>query len=238
MNSPFNYRFKVTQTYKPNEHKGLDLVGLDSKEIHATCNGKVEIARWENSKNKKQGFGQYVMIHEDNSNRCFIYAHLSKILVNKGNHVKNGDIIGIEGDTGYSFGSHCHYEIRLDNISGNSIDVAEVSKIPNEEGIYDDGYRPTQKEEKENNLYITLYNMYVRCGAGYQYGTKLYKDLTEDGKKNALDKNDYNYAIYKKGTIFTALEVIKNSDGSVWAKTPSGYVVIKGASGTVYCEKK
>lgn len=87
------------------------------------------------------------------------------------------------------------------------------------------------------NDYHTLYNMYVRCGAGYGYGTKLYKDLTEDGKKNALDTNDYNYAIYKKGTVFTALEVITNNDGSVWAKTPSGYVVIKGASGTVYCEK-
>jgi surface antigen len=94
-----------------------------------------------------------------------------------------------------------------------------------------------KEEKKENRNYHTLYNMYVRCGAGYGYGTKLYKDLTEDGKRNALDKYDYNYAIYKKGTVFTALEVITNNDGSVWAKTPSGYVVIKGASGTVYCER-
>lgn len=91
--------------------------------------------------------------------------------------------------------------------------------------------------ESTNNDYKTLYNMYVRCGAGYNYGTKLYKELTEDGKNNALDKYDDCYAIYKKGTVFTALEVITNNDGSVWAKTPSGYVVIKGASGTVYCEK-
>ena len=234
MNSPYNYRFKVTQTYQPNEHKGLDLVGLDSKEVHATVNGIVGIARWENSNNHKQGFGQYVMIHEENSNRCFIYAHLSKILVESGQIVKNGDVIGIEGDTGYSFGSHCHYECREDSINGNSLDISSLSEIPNKEGIYDDGYRPPKED---NNLYHTLYNMYVRCGAGYGYGTKLYKELTEDGKKNALDKNDYNYAIYKKGTVFTALEVIKNSDGSIWAKTPSGYVVIKGASGTVYCEK-
>lgn len=95
----------------------------------------------------------------------------------------------------------------------------------------------THEVIENNNDYQTLYNMYVRYGAGYNYGTKLYKELTEDGKKNALDKYDDCYAIYKKGTIFTALLVITNNDGSVWAKTPSGYVVIKGASGTVYCSK-
>lgn len=237
MNSPYNGKFKITQSFKGAEHKGIDLVGLDSKEIHATCDGVVEIARWENSRNKKQGFGQYVMIREYGTDRCFIYAHLSKILVKTGNIVHIGDVVGIEGTTGYSTGSHCHYECREGSINGNSLNINEISGIPNDEGgIYDDGCLP-QEEKKENRNYHTLYNMYVRCGAGYGYGTKLYKDLTEDGKKNALDKYDYNYAIYKKGTVFTALDVITNSDGSVWAKTPSGYVVIKGASSTVYCEK-
>ena len=162
--------------------------------------------------------------------------------VKVGQHVNNGDVIGIEGTTGNSTGNHCHYEVRNGSINGNALNINDISGIPNDEGgIYDDGYRPHEEkpkeDKKENRNYHTLYNMYVRCGAGYGYGIKLYKDLTEDGKKNALDKNDYNYAIYKKGTVFTALEVITNNDGSVWAKTPSGYVVIKGASGTVYCEK-
>ena len=243
MNSPYNGKFKISQNYKPGVHNGIDIWGIDSKEIHATINGTVEIARWENSRNKKQGFGKYVMIHEDNGDRCFIYGHLSEILVEVGQHVNNGDVIGIEGTTGNSTGNHCHYEVRNGSIIGNALDINEISGIPNDEGgIYDDGYRPSventkPEEKKDNREYHTLYNMYVRCGAGYGYGTKLYKDLTEDGKRNALDKYDYNYAIYKKGTVFTALEVITNNDGSVWAKTPSGYVVIKGASGTVYCEK-
>lgn len=243
MNSPYNGKFKISQNYKPGVHNGIDIWGIDSKEIHATINGTVEIARWENSRNKKQGFGKYVMIHEDNGYRCFIYAHLSEILVKVGQHVNNGDVIGIEGTTGNSTGNHCHYEVRNGSIDGNSLDINEISGIPNDEGgIYDDGYRPSfennkPQEKEKNRNYHTLYNMYVRCGAGYGYGTKLYKDLTEDGKRNALDKYDNCYAIYKKGTVFTALEVITNNDGSVWAKTPSGYVVIKGASGTVYCEK-
>ena len=146
MNSPFNKRFKVTGAYKESEHKGLDLVGLDSKEIHSTVDGVVEIARWENANNTRQGFGQYVMVREYGTDRCFIYAHLSKILVKAGDIVHVGTVVGIEGNTGYSFGSHCHYEVREGGINGRSLNVSEISGIPNNEGgIYDDGYRETNE---------------------------------------------------------------------------------------------
>lgn len=237
MNSPYSGKFRITQNYKPGVHNGIDIVGVDNKDIHSTVNGTVEIARWENSKNKKQGFGQYVLVHENNSNRCFIYAHLSKIKVKVNTTVKKGDIVGVEGDTGHSFGSHCHFEVRDGSVSGKSLNINDISGIPNDEGGIYSNTQENNSQKEDNILYHTLYNMYVRYGAGYNYGTKLYKELTEDGKKNALDKYDDCYAIYKKGTIFTALEVITNSDGSIWAKTPSGFVVIKGKSGTIYCEK-
>ncbi len=41
MNSPYMGDFKVTQEYKGNDHDGLDLVGIASKEIHSTVNGIV-----------------------------------------------------------------------------------------------------------------------------------------------------------------------------------------------------
>ncbi len=41
MNSPYMGKFKVSQTYKPGQHDGLDLVGIDSKEVHATVAGTV-----------------------------------------------------------------------------------------------------------------------------------------------------------------------------------------------------
>ena len=148
MNSPYMGKFKVTQAYKGSTHDGLDLVGLDSKEIHATVSGVVEYADWENSANKSQGFGQYVKIIDDKTGYGFYYGHLSEIKVKPGQRVKVTDVIGIEGSTGYSTGSHCHYCCRK-NGRGTHVDISALSGIPNEEGkICDDGYTGTSSEEK------------------------------------------------------------------------------------------
>lgn len=140
MNSPYYKRFEVTQEYKGAAHDGLDLVGLDSKEIHATVNGVIHYAGWENPNNHLQGFGQYVCI-KGTDNRYYYYGHLSEIKCRIGDSVKITDVIGIEGSTGYSTGSHCHYCIRPQFCKGNAYNVSQISGIPNALGVYDDGYR-------------------------------------------------------------------------------------------------
>ena len=153
MNSPYNGKFQVTQEFKGADHDGLDLVGLHDKEIHATVTGTVRYAGWENSKNHKQGFGQYVCIKSDADGNYYYYGHMSEIKVKTGDKVKITDVIGIEGDTGYSFGSHCHYCVRKNYAKGNFLDVSEISGIPNKLGTYDDGYldkisKPDKKKEE------------------------------------------------------------------------------------------
>lgn len=147
MNSPYNGRFQVTQQFKGADHDGLDLVGLDSKEIHATVSGSVRYAGWENSSNHKQGFGQYVCIKSDTDGYYYYFGHMSALKVKTGDTVKVGKVIGIEGDTGYSFGSHCHYCVRKKFARGNFLDVCEISGIPNKLGVYNDGYVEKQKTE-------------------------------------------------------------------------------------------
>lgn len=143
MNSPYNGKFRITQKFKGAAHDGLDLVGIDSKEIHATVNGVVQHAGWENSANHAQGFGQYVCI-KGIDGKYYYYGHLSVIKVKTGQNVKNTELIGIEGSTGYSTGSHCHYCIRPKFQAGCYLDVCAISGIPNNEGgVYDDGYRPS-----------------------------------------------------------------------------------------------
>ena len=142
MNSPYMGKFRITQSFKGAAHDGLDLVGIDSKEIHATVTGVVQYAGWENPNNHAQGFGQYVCIKS--ADRYYYYGHLSSIKVKTGQNVNITDVIGVEGSTGYSTGSHCHYCIRPKYSAGCYLDVCAISGIPNNEGgIYDDGYRPT-----------------------------------------------------------------------------------------------
>lgn len=142
MNSPYNGDFQVTQEYKGQAHDGLDLVGIASKEIHATVNGTVVHAGWENEYDHSQGFGQYVCIHGSDGN-YYYYGHMSEIKTTYGQYVNVCDIIGIEGNTGYSFGSHCHYCIRPNFSAGDSLNVSSISGIPNALGTYNDGYNPS-----------------------------------------------------------------------------------------------
>jgi peptidoglycan hydrolase-like protein with peptidoglycan-binding domain len=138
MIAPYKGRFRMTQTYKGGAHDGLDLVGIDSKNIYATVSGVVTHAGWENAANRSQGFGQYVSIETDIDGRPHraYYGHLSALKVSEGQRVEVGDLIGVEGSTGHSTGSHVHYCIRADGVRGRHIDINAYSGIPNALGTY------------------------------------------------------------------------------------------------------
>lgn len=138
MNSPYKGKFRVSQGYKGSIHDGLDLVGVDSKNIYSTVNGVVEKAGWENPLNHKQGFGRYIKIKQNGSIDRYYFGHLSKINVKKGQVVKCGDLIGIEGNTGKSTGSHCHYCVRGNSSKKQIKDISIISDIPNKIGTYND----------------------------------------------------------------------------------------------------
>lgn len=222
----------ITQEYKKGIHDGVDLVNTNSKGDHilgwevAHSDGVVVGTRNNCTGFEKGSYGNYVKIrHEDGY--YTLYAHMSynTVKVKVGDKVKKGQVLGYMGNTGYSFGGHLHFEVRTPS------DV-KIDPIP-----YLDKDLPSSNEFKKGCDYVTLDNMYVRWGAGTNYGVKLVKDLTPDGRKNAYYPGLYSYAIYKKGTIYTALDVIKNQNG-IWAKTPSGYVCMEGISGTKYARRK
>ena len=140
MNSPYNGKFEVTQIQSA-AHDGLDLVGIDSKVIHSTVNGTVQYAGYENNDNKQQGFGLYVCI-KSSDGKYFYYGHMSEVKVKTGQIVTIGSVLGTEGSTGYSTGSHCHYCCRPNFCIGNALNISDISGIPNKTGVYDDGHRP------------------------------------------------------------------------------------------------
>lgn len=224
----------ITQGYKKGVHDGVDLVNTNSKGEHilgwevAHSDGVVVATRNNCTGFEKGSYGNYVKL-KHNDGYYTLYAHMAykTVKVKVGDKVKKGQVLGYMGNTGYSFGGHLHFEVR------NTSDV-RIDPTP-----YLDKDLPDNKQDEfvKGYDYITLDNMYVRWGAGLNYGIKLVKNLTPDGKKNAYNQNPNAYAVYKKGTIYTALDVIKNNYG-IWARTPSGYVCMRGNSGTDYARKK
>lgn len=144
MNSPYNGDFYVSNLYTRGYHDGLDLVGVTSKDIHSTVNGTVCYSGWQNPDDHSEGFGLYVCIRFTNEGKDLYayFGHLKSANVKTGDKVKITDVIGIEGSTGLSTGSHCHYEIRDAFFKGaNVIDICNFSGIKNTLNILqNDGY--------------------------------------------------------------------------------------------------
>ena len=139
---PYKGDFKVTQEYKGKDHKGIDMVGLDSKKIYSTVDGIVLKATKDTYYDG--GMGNYVKIL-DKSSRRHLFAHLSEFYVEPYQTIKIGDLIGLEGNSGHSFGSHLHYEIRADDTSLFYQDCTEFLQIENKVKEY----RMTKEEAKE-----------------------------------------------------------------------------------------
>lgn len=156
MISPYKEKFRVSQIFKGEKHKGLDLVGYGVKTLHSTVNGEVSFVGW-NSTDRYYGMGLYIRIKEDNTNRQYYFAHCSKAFVKQGQRVSVGDEIGIEGNTGHSTGSHCHYEIRETTNNMTFLNVSEISGIPNKLGLYS----PKEEEEMTQEQFNEYMNTYI-----------------------------------------------------------------------------
>ena len=91
-------------------HKGMDIGAVTGTEIYAAADGVVVSAGWNSG-----GYGYFVQLgHVDGYQT--VYGHMSSVLVMEGQEVSRGQLIGLVGNTGNSFGSHCHFEVRQDGI--------------------------------------------------------------------------------------------------------------------------
>lgn len=130
--SAFGYRTNPINNTTGEFHSGLDLVGLDDKTVCAPVDGVVAVSQIVTDKtNRTWEWGNYIAIAGDDG-LIYYMCHLSERLVKDGQKVKAGDVIGIEGSTGYSTGSHCHFEVRGNN--GIKINPAERLGIDNVSG--------------------------------------------------------------------------------------------------------
>lgn len=99
--SPFGIRFLGL---KPDLHRGVDIRVPDGTEVLAMADGSVRFA------GTMSGYGNVVWL--DHSGEVIsVYAHLSKILVNKGDVVEGRQVIALSGQSGNAAGPHLHFEV-------------------------------------------------------------------------------------------------------------------------------
>ena len=113
LRSPLKGRVTITSPFGDREgafsgfHRGIDVISSE-KTIYAAGNGVVTRANFE-----LMGGNVIEITHIDSNGDKYIsqYGHLSQILVNVGENVNTGDVIGIMGATGMVTGPHLHYQM-------------------------------------------------------------------------------------------------------------------------------
>ncbi len=93
-------------------HAGIDLAAPDGTPYKAVHGGTVTAAGYSG------GYGYSITVRQDDGTEM-IYAHSRRTLVNKGDVVKAGQVIGEVGNTGYSYGTHLHLEV---HVNGTPVD--------------------------------------------------------------------------------------------------------------------
>ena len=101
---------KVPRRKQWRNHDGVDFGAPIGTRIFAAADGKIEVMRQE------RGFGKVVKLSHA-KNATTIYGHMSAFVagLGVGSEVKQGDVIGFVGRTGWATGPHLHYEYRVDN---------------------------------------------------------------------------------------------------------------------------
>lgn len=111
-------------------HTGVDFATAIGTPVYATADGVVNAATFSTG-----GYG-YVVKVDHSLGFMTYYAHLSKIVVQKGMFVKRGQLLAYSGNTGNSTGPHLHYEVRF---LGNVIDPKNFMewKMSNFDSIFE-----------------------------------------------------------------------------------------------------
>lgn len=104
-------------------HEGLDFAAPTGTPVFATADATVESAE------RKSNYGNCIDLNHG-YNYSTRYAHLSQILVEAGQKVKRGELIGKVGSTGKSTGSHLHYEVRFKGEPQNPVNYYFMDLTP------------------------------------------------------------------------------------------------------------
>lgn len=106
----------VTHRWAP--HEGVDFAAPVGTPVHATAQGTVTFVGWQT------GYGRVIQI-KNFGDFSTTFAHLSRFAksLRVGNEIRQGQVIGYVGRTGWATGPHLHYEVHVDNVPQDPLTV-------------------------------------------------------------------------------------------------------------------
>lgn len=127
--SYFGRRFHpISRVFR--QHQGVDYGAPTGTPVSAIADGMVEMARWNG------GYGNFVRVrHSGGLVSC--YGHLSRYgnCIKPGRRVRQGQIVGYVGSTGYSTGPHLHFEVHQNGRPVNPLKVIPPRAAPVPPGL-------------------------------------------------------------------------------------------------------
>lgn len=113
----------IVEEQKNNFHKGIDITkpGCGGTPTVAAAGGTVIQAG-----DKGNGYGNCVIIDHGNGIST-LYAHHQSLAVSIGQTVKQGDTLGYIGHTGYAYGDHLHFEVRVDGQHTDPLNYVNIN---------------------------------------------------------------------------------------------------------------
>lgn len=144
-------------------HAGIDLKLYTGDTIYCAFDkGVVRIRRYE-----ARGYGHFLVIRHANGLET-LYGHMSKPLVDVGDTLRAGEPIGLGGNTGRSFGSHLHFELRY---LGNPINPRDAIDF-NTHKIHDKTLTLTKANFRYQNIDHSKSRKRSRSAARYGKSAK------------------------------------------------------------------
>ncbi len=121
MNDGYGNRY-IVEEGSNDFHKGIDITkpGCAGEPIVASASGTVITAS-----NTGNGYGIHVVIDHGDS-IATLYGHMSSCCVSVGEEVSQGQTIGYIGCTGYAYGNHCHFEVRVNGQHTNPLNYVSM----------------------------------------------------------------------------------------------------------------
>ena len=106
----------ITSYFGPSHPLGIDIALMPGDPVTAADSGVVAFAGGDPC----CSYGYYVIVDHGNG-FVTLYAHFSSIAVSQGQAVKQGQVLGAGGRTGYATGNHLHFEVHLNGAIVNPL---------------------------------------------------------------------------------------------------------------------